>query len=113
MTHVVGNVSRLMTTAPYDAINSRTSEWDACSDLSFFLDCLAELSFWQYNLPKLNFRKLFSSNVPSIISFSDASGLAYDSVISLETQNRSLQNCHYSHRNWNTTEGVIVLHGVN
>ena len=51
MTHSVGNVSRLMTTAPYDAINSRTSRWDACSDLSFFLDCLAELSFWKYNLP--------------------------------------------------------------
>ena len=109
VTPIVGNVSCLMTRALYNAINSRTSGWDVCIDLSFFLDDLTELSFWQYNLSKLNFRKLFSSNVPSIISFSDASKIACGSVISLDTQNptqnRSPQNCHYSHRNWNTTEG--------
>ena len=105
MTPVLGNVSRLMTRALYNAINSRTSGWDVCIDLSFFPECLAELSFWRHNLPKLNCRKLFSSNVPSIISFSDASNSACGSVISLDTQNRRPQNCHYSHRNWNTTEG--------
>ena len=65
-------------------------------------------------MPKLNFRKLFSSNVPLIISFSDASDTACGSVISRDTHRTA------AHKATITPTGigtqlivVLVQHGIN
>ena len=94
MSPVLGNVTRLMSRHTYYAIESRLT-WDEVINVND-PDLLCELKFWVENVFRLNCRKIFTSGIPEIISFSDDSDTGCRSTLSVGNQ-----ICHMT---WNTLE---------
>ena len=94
MSPVLGNVTRLKSKHMYYAIESRLT-WDEVMNVND-PDLLCELTFWVENVFRLNCRKIFTSEIPEIISFSDASDTGCGSTLSVGNQ-----ICHMT---WNTLE---------
>ena len=84
MSTVLANVTRLMSRHTYHTIESRLT-WDDVISVND-PDLLCELKFWVQNVSRLNCKKIFTSEIPEIISFSDASDTGCGSTLSVGNQ---------------------------
>ena len=95
MSPVLGSgVSHLMSRHMYYTIESRLT-WDEVINVND-PELLRELKFWLENVFRLNCKKIFTSQIPKIISSSDASDTGCGSTLSVGNQ-----ICHMT---WNTLE---------
>ena len=93
---VFGNVTRLMTRYCYMVIETREG-WDKLLLLNYSEEVKRELTFWQENVCKSNFRRLAPYSPSSVVIYSDASNVACG-VYSVEIENKIF------HKTWNAYE---------
>lgn len=95
MSPILGNLTRFKTRFLYKVIDS-ISTWDSRFNIGLHNECLSEIFFWKNNIVSLNSRNIVPYKAPLLLSFSDASNMAYGAYL-VGTE-------EVSHRLWSSSE---------